>query len=95
MPSGLYTGAEAAALATEWRRMLSANAAAVSRSAICNWVKRGHLDVAGLDEHGRPLYAHGALARAERATRDRALRLVDVTTPLHDSAGSPRTAPPG
>uniref|UniRef100_A0AAU2A1L4 MerR family transcriptional regulator n=1 Tax=Streptomyces sp. NBC_00093 TaxID=2975649 RepID=A0AAU2A1L4_9ACTN len=72
----LYNGAQAAALATTWRRNLSANAAAVSRSAICKWVKRGHLDVAGLDEHERPLYALADLARAEQATRRRALRLV-------------------
>jgi hypothetical protein len=74
----LYTGAQAAELATQWRRMLSANAAKVSRPAICNWVTRGHLQAAGLDEHGRPLYALADLARAEKATRGRALRLVGI-----------------
>lgn len=76
--SQLYTGAQAAELATEWRRTISATAAAVTRPAICNWVTRGHLRVAGLDEHGRPLYALADLARAELATRKRALRLVSV-----------------
>ncbi|MEU0584572.1 MerR family transcriptional regulator [Streptomyces sp. NPDC006132] len=72
----LYNGKQAAELATQWRRTVSATAAAVTRPAICNWVTRGHLQVAGLDEHGRPLYALADLARAELATRDRALRLV-------------------
>jgi hypothetical protein len=76
----LYNGAQAAALATQWRRMISATAAAVTRPAICNWRARGHLPVAGLDDHGRPLYALADLARAEKATRDRALRLVGSGT---------------
>jgi hypothetical protein len=75
----LYNGARAAALATTWRRRLTADAAAVSRSAICNWVARGHLKAAGLDEQGRPLYALPDLARAEKATRSRALRLASAT----------------
>lgn len=74
----LYTGAQAAELATTWRRFLSADAAAVSRSAICNWVTRGHLQPAGLDPRGRPLYDRTDVARAERATRPRALRLVGI-----------------
>ncbi|WP_329545551.1 MerR family transcriptional regulator [Streptomyces sp. NBC_01356] len=81
MTTQLYTGAEAAELATQWRRTVSATAAAVTRSAICNWVTRGHLDVAGLDEQGHPLYALAALARAEHATRSRALRLVGIGAP--------------
>ncbi|HEX4813355.1 MAG TPA: hypothetical protein VFV66_11445 [Nonomuraea sp.] len=76
----LYNGTQAAQLATKWRRTLTADAAAVSRSAICKWVERGHLKPAGLDEHNRPLYALKDLARAEQATRSRALRLVGATT---------------
>lgn len=76
----LYTGAQAAALATRWRRTISADAATVSRSAICNWVTRGHLAPAGLDEHDRPLYDLADIARAEQATRSRALRLVGIGT---------------
>lgn len=81
MSQQLYTGAQAAELATQWRRIRTADAARVSRQAICNWVTRGHLQPAGLDERGRPLYAHADLARAEKATRPRALRLVGIPTP--------------
>ncbi|MBK3630527.1 MerR family transcriptional regulator [Streptomyces sp. MBT49] len=79
MGDQLYNGTRAAALATTWRRRLTADAAAVSRAAICNWVARGHLTAAGLDGQGRPLYALSDLARAEKATRSRALRLVPAT----------------
>ncbi|MEU9349045.1 MerR family transcriptional regulator [Streptomyces sp. NPDC048278] len=74
----LYTGAQAAELATRWRRTLSADSATVTRSAICNWRTRGHLKPAGLDERGHPLYALADLAQAEKATRPRALRLVGI-----------------
>lgn len=80
MPDQLYNGAQAAELATQWRRAISATAAAVTRPAICNWRRRGHLAVAGLDEQGRPLYSLADLARAEHATRNRALRLVGIST---------------
>ena len=59
---------------------LTAGAAAVTPSAICKWVARGHLAPAGLDERNRPLYALPDLARAEKATRTRALRLVGINT---------------
>lgn len=85
----LYNGTQAAQMATQWRRRLSANAAAVTRSAVSNWVTRGHLKPAGLDEHNRPLYALPDLARAELATRGRALRLVGIGTP-DPPAGSDR-----
>jgi len=75
----LYTGTQAAELATTWRRALTANAAAVTLSAICKWRARGHLNVAGLDEHKRPLYALADIACAELATRSRALRLVGIS----------------
>lgn len=80
MTSHLYNGARAAALATQWRRTINPLAPAVSRSAICNWVTRGHLEPAGLDDHGHPLYDLRGLARAEKATRDRALRLVGISS---------------
>lgn len=85
----LYNGAQAAALATQWRRTMSATAAAVTRSAICNWVTRGHLKATGLDDHGHPLYALADLARAEKATRDRALRLVDIGAPSSRNSHTP------
>lgn len=75
------TTAEAAQLATTWRRLVSAGAAAVKPATIRQWASRGHLTAAGLDDRGRPLYALADLARAEHATRARALRLVDANTP--------------
>jgi len=77
----LYTGTQAAALATGWRRTISADTAAITPSAISQWKRRGHLKPTGLDPQGRPLYALPDLARAEQATRARALRLVKVGGP--------------
>ncbi|NML55683.1 MerR family transcriptional regulator [Streptomyces sp. R302] len=74
----LYTTAQAAEAATNWRRLLSAGAAAVTPTTIRSWATRGHLDPVGLDTKGRPLYAHADVARAEVATRRRALRLVGI-----------------
>jgi DNA-binding transcriptional MerR regulator len=73
-----YTTTEAAAQATQWRRLLSAGAAEVTPATIRQWASRGHLAPAGLDDRGRPLYSHADLARAERTTRGRALRLVGI-----------------
>ncbi|MFZ4143373.1 MerR family transcriptional regulator [Streptomyces griseoincarnatus] len=75
----LTTG-EASELATSWRRTRSAGAAEVTPATIRSWVNRGHLQAAGLDDHGRPLYTLADLARAEHATRNRALRLVGIST---------------
>lgn len=73
------TASQAAGLATQWRRVISgAPAAAVSRTAVQNWAARGHLQPAGLDARGRPLYRLADVARAELATRARALRLIDT-----------------
>ncbi|MFI7137209.1 MerR family transcriptional regulator [Streptomyces massasporeus] len=76
------TTTEAARLATDWRRLVSAGAAAVTSATIRSWAHRGHLAPCGLDAHGHPLYARRAVARAERATRDRALRLVGTRPTL-------------
>lgn len=77
--SDLLTASQAAQLATTWRHTVSGGrAATVRRTAIANWVSRGHLTRAGLDDHGRPLYRLGDIARAEQATRARALRLVGI-----------------
>jgi DNA-binding transcriptional MerR regulator len=76
-----YTTAEAAKQATQWRRIISAGSAAVTPATIRQWASRGHLEPYGLDDHGRPLYALADLARAEKATRARALRLVGISTP--------------
>jgi len=70
----LLTTAQAAVLATTWRQIAAGGRhASVRPSAICNWASRGHLAPAGLDERGRPLYRPTDLARAELATRARAL----------------------
>ena len=86
----LYTATEAASHATRWRRLMSAGAAAVTAATVRSWASRGHLAPAGLDDSGRPLYAHADVARAEQATRARALRLVGIpqTPPSGDGAES-------
>lgn len=76
----LTTG-EASKLATKWRRTVSAGAAEVTPATIRQWASRGHLPPVGLDDRGHPLYALADLARAEHATRARALRLVRIGTP--------------
>ncbi len=77
----LLTTCEASELATQWRRTLSAGAAEVTAATIRQWASRGHLQPAGLDDHGRPLYALTDLARAEHATRVRALRRLGIPAP--------------
>ncbi|MFC8008896.1 MerR family transcriptional regulator [Streptomyces cinereoruber] len=74
----LYTAAQAAERATQWRRALSAGAAEVTPATVRYWVTRGHLAPAGIGDRGRPLYASADVARAELATRRRALRLVGI-----------------
>ncbi|MFI6337822.1 MerR family transcriptional regulator [Streptomyces sp. NPDC050535] len=78
MAGPLYTATEAAELATGWRQAVSIGTATVTAATIRSWAHRGHLDPAGLDDHGRPLYDLADLARAEYATRGRALRLVGI-----------------
>jgi predicted site-specific integrase-resolvase len=48
--------------------------AGVSVATIRKWVQRGHLEVACRDGLGRPLFRWIDVAKAERATRDRARR---------------------
>ncbi|MEV0963276.1 MerR family transcriptional regulator [Streptomyces sp. NPDC049910] len=70
---------ESAAHATRARRLLSAGAAEVTERTIRSWVNRGHLEVAGLDDDGRQAFRLADVARAELATRRRALRLVGIS----------------
>lgn len=72
------TAQQAATHATQGRRQLSAGAAAVTERTIRSWVARGHLSAAGLDGDGHQLFRLADVARAELATRARALRLVGV-----------------
>lgn len=57
----------------------------VSTATIRGWVLRGYLTKIGLDIHGRALYRWIDVARAERATRDRARRKFAVAA-QEDSA---------
>lgn len=80
-PTTWLTTADAAELANRWRHIASGGrAATVGRSAIRTWASRGHLARAGLDDHGHPLYRLADVARAELATRERALRLVGISS---------------
>ncbi|MFD5041975.1 MerR family transcriptional regulator [Streptomyces sp. NPDC058377] len=75
----LLTTAQAAAHADRARQLLSAGAAHIRPTTIRDWASRGHLPRAGLTETHRPLYRLADVARAELATRSRALRLVGMT----------------
>ncbi|OII63788.1 MerR family transcriptional regulator [Streptomyces sp. CC53] len=82
MPTWL-TAAQAADHATRARQLLSAGAAAVTVRTIRSWVARGHLTPTGLDDTGRQLFRLADVARAEQATRGRALRLVRLPETAH------------
>lgn len=51
----------------------AANRIGVGKSTITMWATRGHLAIAGLDEHDRPLYKMIDVLRAARDTRRRAI----------------------
>jgi hypothetical protein len=74
---------EAAEHATRARQLLSAGAAEVTERGIRNWINRGHLTVTGRDDDGQQLVQLGDVARAEQATRARALRLVGISNRAH------------
>ncbi|MFJ3282463.1 MerR family transcriptional regulator [Streptomyces halstedii] len=78
MDTDLLTTAQAAAHATRARQFLSAGAATIRPCTIRQWDSRGRLTRAGLTQTGRPLYRLADVARAEQATRSRALRLVGI-----------------
>ncbi|MFJ8883621.1 MerR family transcriptional regulator [Streptomyces sp. NPDC102402] len=78
MDTDLLTTAQAAAHADRARQLLSAGAAHVRPTTIRDWASRGRLERAGLTEAGHPLYRLADVARAELATRSRALRLVGM-----------------
>lgn len=87
----LLTGTQAAQLANTWRHIASGGrAATVGLTAISNWTARGHLKAAGLTPQGRKLYRTADLARAERATRSHALRL--LARPEPEGADMPTRA---
>ena len=43
----------------------------ITRAAICNWVRRGHLRVAGIDHAGRKTYRKLDLEKVNHATMQR------------------------
>lgn len=47
----------------------------VALCTITKWVRIGNLEPAGIDERGRKLYRVIDVAKAEKATRDRARRV--------------------
>lgn len=72
------TAAQAAEHADCARRSLTAGRAGVKLMTVRQWVCRGYLEPGGQDAHGRQLFRLADVADAERATRDRALRLVGI-----------------
>lgn len=50
--------------------------AGVSVQTVYSWERRGHLTVEGLDDRGRKLYRHLAVAQAEMTTRVKAKRVL-------------------
>ncbi|MGW2591970.1 MerR family transcriptional regulator [Streptomyces sp. NPDC001515] len=87
MAPTLLTTAQAAAQADRARQALTAGAARIRPATVRQWRTRGHIAPCGLTERGHPLYSVGAVARAEVATRGRALRLLglpeSLTAPSH------------
>lgn len=75
------TTAEAARHADRARQALTAGAAHIKPATIRQWASRGHLTAHGLTENGHATYRLADVARAEHATRRRALRLVGITQP--------------
>lgn len=59
----------------------AATIAGVSVATIRAWVHRGHLEAVGRNEHNHPVYRLIDVAKAERATRERARR-TPVFAPL-------------
>lgn len=47
----------------------------LTTAAICNWVRRGHLRVAGIDHLGRKTYRKIDLEKVNHATRERARKI--------------------
>ncbi|MEV5680978.1 MerR family transcriptional regulator [Streptomyces sp. NPDC052179] len=88
------TTTEAVDHADRARQALTAGAARIRASTLRSWVTRGHLTATGLSEDGRPLYRLADVAKAEKATRSRALRLLGVkTSPCGVGPGEQDPAP--
>ncbi|MFE9381394.1 MerR family transcriptional regulator [Streptomyces sp. NPDC006855] len=76
------TAAQAAAHADRARQALSAGAARVRPATIRQWASRGHLTATGIASDGRSrTYRLADVARAELATRARALQNLSAPAP--------------
>lgn len=73
-----FTAEEAAEHATAVRAQLSAGYAGCTERTIRSWVVRGHLTATKRDADGLQLFTLADVAKAERKTRARALRLVGI-----------------
>lgn len=94
MPTTWMTATEAAEHADRARQALTAGAAHITPATIRQWVRRGHLAAAGLDDHRRHLYRLADVAQAELATRARALRLVGIGAPRSQDSYTAHTPVP-
>ncbi|MGW2060442.1 helix-turn-helix domain-containing protein [Streptomyces sp. NPDC001937] len=54
----------------------AAELANVSIFTVYSWIRRGHLEPAGLNDKGQKLFRHLDVARAEMATRAKAKRVL-------------------
>ncbi|MFD0210825.1 helix-turn-helix domain-containing protein [Streptomyces hirsutus] len=54
----------------------AADLTGVSVVTVYSWVRRGHLKVEGLDHRGQKLFRHLDVAKAEKATRAKAKRVL-------------------
>lgn len=82
MTNTWLTTAEAAAHADRARQALTAGTAHIQPATIRQWARRGHLQPGGLTDRGHPMYTLADVARAEVATRGRALRLLGIPEAL-------------
>ncbi|WP_346731480.1 MerR family transcriptional regulator [Actinacidiphila reveromycinica] len=78
MTTTWLTAGQAVDHANRIRALCSAGNAGCTERTLRSWVARGHLPVAGLDDGGRQLFTLADVARAELATRARALRLAST-----------------
>lgn len=82
MDTELLTTAQAADHADRARQFLTGGVARIRPTTIREWVSRGHLTAAGIaDDNKTKLYRLVDVARAERATRKHALRLLPARQP--------------
>lgn len=80
MPTTWLTAVQAAAHVDHCRRAMTGGRAGAKLPIIKKWVQRGYLQPGGLDEHGHQLFRLADVAKAEQATRARALRVAGISS---------------